>query len=54
MGSCERVRVKREEMQEVDKFNYLGVKINTEGDMGKEVAHMVSEGRKVWGMMAKL
>ena len=25
MGSCERVMASREEMQEVDKFNYLGL-----------------------------
>ena len=54
MGSCEKVRVSGEEMQEVDKFNYLGVMISTNGGMGEEVAHRVLEGRKVLGMMAKL
>ena len=28
--------------------------INTDGDMGEEVAYRVLEGRKVWGTMAKL
>ena len=35
MGSCERVRVNGEEMQEEDKFKYLGVMISTDGGMGK-------------------
>ena len=35
MGSCERLRVNGEELQEVDKFNYLGVMISTDGDMGE-------------------
>ena len=34
MGSCEKVRVSREEMQEVDKFNYLGEIINTDDGRG--------------------
>ena len=54
MGSCEKVRVNGEEMQEVDKLNYLGVMIGTDGGVGEEVAHRVVEGRKVWGTMAKL
>ena len=54
MGSCEKVRVSGEEMQEMDKFNYLGVMISTDGGMGEEVAHRVLEGRKVCGTMAKL
>ena len=54
MGSCEKVRVNGEEMQEVDKFNYLGVMISTDGCMGEEVAHRVLEGRKVLETMAKL
>ena len=36
------------------KFKYLEVMISTDGGMGEEVAHMVIEGRKVWGTMAKL
>ena len=36
LGSCERVRVNGEELQEVDKFNYLGVMISTDGGMGEE------------------
>ena len=47
MGSCEKMRVNGEEMQEVDKFNYLRVMISTDGGMGEEVAHRVLEGRKV-------
>ena len=54
MGSCEKVRVSGEKVQEVEKFNYLGVVINTDGGMGEEVAHRVLEGRMVWGTMAKL
>ena len=34
-------------MQEVDKFNYLEIIMNTDGGMGEEVAHRVLEGRKV-------
>ena len=41
------MRVNREEMQEVDKFNYLGVMISTDGGMGEEVAHRVLEGKEV-------
>ena len=54
MGSCEKVRESGKEMQEVDKFNYLGVMISTNGSMGEEVAHSVIEGRNIWGTMAKL
>ena len=54
MGSCEKVRVSGEEMQKVDKFNYLGATISTDGGMEEEVAHTVAEGRMVWGTMAKL
>ena len=36
MGNCEKVRVNWELMQEVDKFNYLGVMINTGGGIGEE------------------
>ena len=43
-----------EEMQEVNKFDYLEVIISTDGCMGEEVAHRVLEGRNVWGMMTKL
>ena len=41
-------------MEKVDKFNYLGVMISMDGSMGWEVAPRVLEGRRVWGMMAKL
>ena len=47
MMSCEKVRVNREEIQEVDKFNYVGVMISTDGGMVKEVAHKILEGRKI-------
>ena len=40
-------RLNGEEVQEVEKFNYLGVMISTDAGMGEEVAHMVLEGRKV-------
>ena len=34
MESCEKVRVSGEEMQKVNKFNYLGVMISTDGGIG--------------------
>ena len=43
MGSCEKVRVRGEEIQEVDKFNSLGVMISTNGGMWEEVAHLREE-----------
>ena len=43
MGSCEKVRVNGEEIQEVDEFNYLGVMISTDGGIGEGVAHRVFE-----------
>ena len=39
------MRVNWEEMQEVNKFNYLGVMISTDGGMGDQVAHRVLEER---------
>ena len=48
------MRVNGEKMQEVNKFNYLGVMLSMDRGMGEEVAHKVLEGRKVWGTMAKL
>ena len=54
MGSCEKVKVNGQELQEVEKFNYFGVMISKGGGMGEEVAHRVLVGRKVWGTMAKL
>ena len=41
MKRCEKVSVNGEEMQEVDKFYYLGVMIGTDGGMSKEVVHRV-------------
>ena len=46
MGNCEKVGVSEEEMQEVDKFNYLVVMISTDSGMREEGAHRVLEGRK--------
>ena len=40
-----------EKMQEVDKFNSLGVMISTDGGMKEEVSHRVLDGRKLWGTM---
>ena len=41
-------------MQNMYKFNYLGVIISYDSGMEEEVAHEVFEGRKVWRSMAKL
>ena len=54
MGSCEKVKGNRGEVQEVDKLNSLGLMIGTDGGMGQEVVHRVLEGKKVWETMAKL
>ena len=35
------------EMQEVDKFKYLGVMISTDGATGEELSHGVQGGRKM-------
>ena len=43
MESCENVRVNGEEMQEVEKFNYLGVMITMYGGMWEEVVHRILE-----------
>ena len=42
-----------EELQEVDKFIYLGVMISTGGGREEEGVHRVLEGREVWRTMAK-
>ena len=34
MGSCEKVRANGEEMQEMEKFNYLGIMVSTDGGIG--------------------
>ena len=34
MGSCEKAWVNGKEIQEVDKCNYVGVMISTDGGMG--------------------
>ena len=54
MRSCQKVRVSEEEMQEVDKFNCLGVMITSDGGMEEEMAHRVLKGKKFWGTLAKL
>ena len=41
------MRVSGEEMQEVDKLNYLGIMISVGGGKREEVAHRVLEGRMV-------
>ena len=41
MGSCEKVRVSGEKMQEVDKFKYLGVMISTDGGMGEGIGRFM-------------
>ena len=41
-------------MQQMDKFNYLGLMISTDGGMEEEVGHRVLEGRKIWGTLTKL
>ena len=41
------MKVSGEEMQEVNKFNYLGVMISTDGGMGKEVAHRMLQ-KHMW------
>ena len=35
-GSCEKVRVSGEEMQELDKFNYLGVIVSKDCGMERK------------------
>ena len=47
MGSYEKVRVNKEEMHKVDKYNYLEVMISRDRSMGEEAAHKVLERRKV-------
>ena len=54
MGSCERVRVRGEEMKDVDKIHFLGVIVITDDGIGKQAAHRVLKGRKLWGTMAKI
>ena len=43
------MRVNGEGMQEVDKFNYLGIMISTDGGTGEEVAHRVLREERFWG-----
>ena len=38
----------------MDKFNYMGVRISTDGGMEEEVACRVLEEKKVWATMANL
>ena len=44
MGCCEKVRVDGEEVQEVDKFNYLGVIISRDG--GRRAKKWKTEDRR--------
>ena len=48
------MRISEEEMQEVDKLNYLRVMIAMGDGIEEKVGHRVLEGRKVWETMAKL
>ena len=41
LGSCEKGWVNGEEMQEVGKFNYLGMKINTDAGMGEGLKWLI-------------
>ena len=45
--NCEKVKVSGEEMQEVGKFNYMGVTISTDSSMTYDVTHSMFEGRKL-------
>ena len=43
-----------EEVQEVDKFKYLGLVVRGDGNKGgEEVPHRKTEGRKVWETRVK-
>ena len=48
-GSCEKVGVNGEEMQEVNELKYLGGVINADRGTGEEVSHRVLEERRVGG-----
>ena len=39
-GSCEKAKVSGEEMQEVNRFSYLGILISADVGMEDKVAHM--------------
>ena len=55
MGSFDKVRISREEVQEVGKLNYLRVMMRKDDvGMDEEVGHRTREGRKFWGTMVKL
>ena len=45
MGCCEKLKVNRKKMQEVEKVNYLEVMIRMDGDIGEEVTGCLREER---------
>ena len=45
MGCCEKLKVNRKKMQEVEKVNYLEVMIRMDGDIGEEVVDVFREGK---------
>ena len=51
MGNCENVGVNGKEMQEVDKFNYLGVMISKGDGMGRKwfTGYLGDDGKVVEG-----
>ena len=38
-------------MEEVERYRYLGVDISSDGGMGEEVNHRISEMKKAWGTL---
>ena len=40
-------------MEEVETYRYLGVDISSDGGMGGEVNHRITELKKVWGALKK-
>ena len=36
-------------MEEVETYRYLGVDISSDGEMGEEVNHRITEAKKAWG-----
>ena len=38
-------------MEEVETYKYLGVDISSNGGMGEEVNHRITEAKKAWGAL---
>ena len=38
-------------MEEVETYRYLGVDISSDGGMGEEVNHRITEAKKEWGAL---